>query len=217
MVNNKQMHEGDYITPWLVKWIDFCKANKQTVLAVLGILAVVLIVGGVYCANAKKADQNSWAEYYNARLTLLGGKQDEAFKQIDALQTKYSGKNAALYAQLLKGDVLFAQDNFKQAAEAYQPLLASRNTEIYTVGALSLAEAQQADKNYAASVATMQQFIKANPKSFALPQAYFTLALSQELSGDKTAALDTYKKILESYTKSYYGSFAKDKIAELKK
>ena len=52
---------------------------------------------------------------------------------------------------------------------------------------------------------------------YPLPQAYFTLALSQELSGDKAAALETYKKILEDYTQTYFGVFAKDKINQLSK
>lgn len=211
------MHEGDIFSAPVAKLIDFCKANKQAVLLTLGVLAVVLIVGGVYCVNAKKAQQQSWAEYYNARLTLLGGNEQEAFNMIGALQAKYPSKPAALYGALLKGDVLYAQEHYKEAAEAYRPLLKAKNKEIRTLGSLSLAEALQSDKEYASSIEVLLTFIKDNPTSFALPQAYFTLALSQELSGDKTAALETYKKILESYTKSYYGAFAKDKIAELRK
>ena len=44
-----------------------------------------------------------------------------------------------------------------------------------------------------------------------------TLASSQELAGDKQAALETYKHLLEAYTKTYFGVYAKDKITELQK
>jgi len=114
-------------------------------------------------------------------------------------------------------DLLFTQENFAQAADIYQALSNAKNAYVRTIATLSLAQAQQATQNYAASIQTAQDFIAHNPSSFALPQAYFTLALSQELSGDKTAALETYKKILENYTKTYFGVFAKDKIAVLTK
>ena len=63
----------------------------------------------------------------------------------------------------------------------------------------------------------MTTFIAKHPKHFALAQAYMTLASSQELAGDKQAALETYKHLLEAYTKTYFGVYAKDKITELQK
>ena len=117
----------------------------------------------------------------------------------------------------LQADLLFTEENFAQAEDIYKSLLNAKNPQVRAIAAVSLGGAQQAVKDYEGSVATMQSFIAANPTSFALPQAYFTLALSQELSGDKAAALETYKKVLEDYTKTYFGVFAKDKINQLSK
>ena len=143
--------------------------------------------------------------------------QEAATAAIDQLAAAYPDTDAAYYGRLLQADLLFTQENFAQAADIYQQLLKAKNPHVRMIATLSLAAAQQATQDYAASIKTAQEFIENNPTSFALPQAYFTLAVSQELSGDKTAALNTYKKILEDYTKSYFGVFAKDKITQLSK
>lgn len=217
MANNNKSEQNDYIASFLVNIIEFCKARKQAVLTALVILVVAAAVGIAYTAHQKKADQESWGLYYAAQVNLLTQGEAEGFGMLDVLNEKFPGTNAALYGQLLKGDLLFAQDNFAQAADVYKPLTNAKNPYVMTVAYLSLADAQQAMKDYAASAETADKFIKNNPKSFALPQAYQTLALSQELAGRKDAAVETYKHILESYTKTYYGAFAKDKLNELRK
>lgn len=217
MANNNKSEQNDYIASFLVNIIEFCKARKQAVLTALVILVVAAAVGVAYSSHQKKADQESWGLYYAAQVNLLTQGEAEGFGMLDVLNEKFPGTNAALYGQLLKGDLLFAQDNFAQAADVYKPLTNAKNPYVMTVACLSLADAQQAMKDYAASAETAETFIQNNSKSFALPQAYFTLALSQELAGKKDAAAETYKHILESYTKTYYGAFAKDKLNELRK
>ena len=141
----------------------------------------------------------------------------EGFDAIDQLNAAYPNTDAAYYARLMQADLLFTEENYAQSVDIYKELLQAKNPHVRMIAAVSLGAAQQAVKEYAASVETLQNFIAQNPSSFALPQAYFTLALSQELSGDKTAATETYKKILEDYTKTYFGVVAKDKINQLSK
>ena len=136
---------------------------------------------------------------------------------INELNSIYPDSDAAYYGRLMQADLLFTQENFAQAADIYKELLSADNKHVATIATVSLGQAQQAIKAYEDSIQTLQTFIFQNPSSFVLPQAYFTLAVSLELSGDKAAALETYKKILQDYTKTYFGVFAKDKIAQLTK
>lgn len=207
----------DLIVSFLSGIIDFCKRNKQGVLTALVILVLAAVIGSFYSNHLKKVTQDSWAGYYTAQVALLSGEEQEGFKLIDQLAEKYPGTDAAQYAVLLKGDVLYADENYAQAIDAYKTLSASKNPTVYTVAALSLAASQQALKDYQAAADGMNSFIQNNPKSFALPQAYLTLAMSQELAGNKTEALNAYKHLLEAYTNTYFGAVAKDKVAELQK
>lgn len=216
MANKTNNH--DFITAGLIQLGSFCKRRKQAVLTGLGVLVVALVVGTAYQAHCQKIEEASWADYYVAQMALLSAGQQEAFNLLDAVNQKYPSSNAGQYAQLLKGDLLYSRENYAQALDVYTALRAqAKNTQVATVADLSLGAAYQATKQYDKSIETMKQFIAKNPTSFALPQAYFTLALSQELAGQKAEALETYKKLLEDYTKSYWGAFAKDKINELKK
>ena len=209
--------EKDIIVSFISGIIDFCKKNKKGVLTALIILVLAAVVGGTYSAHVKKVTQNSWAAYYTAQVSLLSGEEEEGFAQIDKLAKEYPGSNAAEYAMLLKGDILYNAENYAQAADVYQTLLSSKNTTVSTVAALSLAASKQAVKDYKAPADAMTQFIQNNPTSFALPQAYLTLAMSQELAGNKTEAINAYKYLNDAYAQTYFGTMAKQKLAELQK
>ena len=215
MENTQQ--QQDFLVLFVGKLIDYCKTNAKGLGIAIVIIAVVWTAAALYFSHRETVRQNSWAQYYQAQIALMTQSQEAATAAIDQLAAAYPDTDAAYYGRLLQADLLFTQENFAQAADIYQQLLKAKNPHVRMIATLSLAAAQQATQDYAASIKTAQEFIENNPTSFALPQAYFTLAVSQELSGDKTAALNTYKKILEDYTKSYFGVFAKDKITQLSK
>lgn len=207
----------DLVASFLTGVIQFCKKNKQGVLTALVILVLAAAVGSFYSAHQKKVSEESWAAYYAAQVAMLTEGQEAGFKQIDALAKNYAGTNAAQYALLLKGDVLYAGENFAQAADVYKQLTDAKNPTVHAVAALSQAAALQAAQDYKGSVDVINSFIEKHPNHFALAQAYMTLAASQELAGNKAEALAAYKHLLEAYTKTYFGVYAKDKITELQK
>jgi len=213
-VANEQL---DPVASLLTGVIQFCKKNKQGVLTALVILVLAAGIGSFYSAHQKKVAEQSWAAYYTAQVALLNDGEEAGFKQIDELAKQYAGTNAAQYGLLLKGDILYSHDNFAQAADVYKQLTDAKNPTVHTVAALSLAASLQAAGNYKESVDVITKFIEKHPNHFALAQAYMTLATSQELAGNKTEALEAYKHLLEAYTKTYFGVYAKDRITELQK
>lgn len=209
--------KNDSLTLFVTKGINYCKVHAKGLSIAIAVIAVAWIGTALYLNHQEKVRQESWAQYYQVQTALFTQGQEAANKAAASLLKAYPDTDAAYYAQLMLADALFTQENYAQAVDTYKALLSAKNQYVRTIAAVSLAGAQQATQDYASSIKTAQNFIKQNPTSFALPQAYFTLAISQELSGDKTAALETYKKILEDYTKTYFGVFAKDKITALTK
>ena len=207
----------DFLTDLLAKILHFCKQNRKQVLATLVVVIVVVTGVSLYVNHCKQVTENSWAAYYNAQLTLMREGQEAGFAKLDEVASHYKGTPAAEYAQLLKADVLYAGENFAQAANVYKELANSSNETVYTVAALSQAASLQAAKDYSGAISVAQNFIEKNSKSFALPQAYLTLAMSQELAGEKAAATESYKYLLENHTKTYFGTLAKDKLSQLQK
>lgn len=211
------VQQKDIIVSFLSGIIDFYKKNKKGVLTALIIIVLAAVIGGCYSAHVKKVTQDSWAAYYSAQVALLSGEEQEGFFLIDSLSEKYPGTDAAQYAMLMKADILYNAENYAQAAEVYKTLITSKNPTVSTVAALSLAASQQAVKDYTSAVEGMNQFIQNNPKSFALPQAYLTLAMSQELAGNKPEAINAYKHLADAYAQTYFGAVAKEKMAQLQK
>lgn len=210
-------NQQDFLMSLLTGLARFCKKNKQGVLTAVVVLVLAAGIGFFYSAHTKKVSQESWAAYYAAYVQLASGNEAEAFSALDALNTAYANTPAAQYGQLFKADALFRNENYAQAQDVYKPLLISKNETVRTVAALSLAAAQQAAKDYKAATDGMNEFIKNNPTSFALPQAYLTLAMSQELAGNKAEAVGAYKHLAESYANTYFGVLAKDKLKTLQK
>ena len=208
---------NDVVADLLAKTVRFYKQHQSRVLIALAGLVVVIVGVTLLVNHRKQVTENAWATYYTAQVALLNEGQEEGFKQLDALTDTYKNTAAAQYAQLLKGDILYSQENFAQAAEVYKDLVGASNQTVATVAALSRAAALQAAQDYPASIDVIKTFIDKNSKSFALPQAYLTLAMSQELAGNKEAAVEAYKYLLENHTKTYFGTLAKDKISQLQK
>lgn len=209
--------EKDLIVSFFTNIWKSCKKHKKALLTALVILIVAGVLGYVYTSYTHKRTENSWAAYYQAQMAVLYGDTASGFQQFDTLAKDYPNTPAANYGQLLKGDILYSQENYAQAVDVYRPLTNAGQEMVSTAATLSLAAALQATNDYQGSADVASNFITHNPKSFALPQAYLTLAMSQELAGKKQEALDAYKYLLENYTKTYFGALAKDKIADLQK
>ncbi|MCQ2410071.1 MAG: tetratricopeptide repeat protein [Elusimicrobiaceae bacterium] len=215
--NTAPAENKDFLADGLTKAVRFCKQNRKPVITALALVVLIIVGVSLYVNHTRQVTEDSWAAYYNAQLALVSQGEEAGFAQLDQLSADFKGTPAAAYAQLLKANLLYAQENFAQAATIYKELANHKNETVRTEAALSHAAALQAAKDYNGSIQAAKSFIEKNSKSFARPQAYLTLAMSQELAGDKSAALESYKYLLENYTKTYFGTLAKDKISQLQK
>ena len=214
---NASAENNDIFVNVLTKSIRFYKKHQKRVLAALVIVVLAVVVGVIYNNHCQQVTENSWAAYYQAQLAFMQEGEEAGFNQLDRVATDFKGTPAADYALLLKGDLLYTHDNFAQAANVYKELVNSPYETVRTLAALSQAASLQAAQDYKASAEVASAFIAKNATSFALPQAYLTLALSQELAGNKQEAIDAYKYLLENHTKTYFGTVAKNKLSELQK
>ncbi|MCL2888081.1 MAG: tetratricopeptide repeat protein [Elusimicrobia bacterium] len=203
-------YEHDYITGALIKLYSFVKANTKAVLAV--IIIVVIIAAGALFFEVRKSQikENSWKELATAVMT---GDQNA----LDGVPAKYPGTDAALYAQYFKADALYNAGDYAKSIPVFKELTSAQNKELAAIAQLSLAAAYQAAGKFDDSVKTASDFLAQYPNNFALPQAYLTLALSQELAGRKDAAVENYKIMAARFPKTYFSAFASNKLKDLAK
>jgi len=211
------VQEKDTLLAFLDGTIAFYNKRKSAIWTGALILLVAGLIGYAVVAHQKKVAEESWAAYYKAQVAFATNGEADAFAKFDEISQKFPNTPAALYGQLFKGDFLYARENFAQSIDVYRPLTTVKNEMVRTDAILSLAAALQATNDYKGSVEVITDFIANNPKSFALPQAYFTLAMSQELAGNKQEAIDAYTLLLTDYANSYFGKVAKEKLAALQK
>ncbi len=213
-----QLQAQDPILSFLSHTVRTVKKHRRAFVTAAAILVLAGLVGGLYTRHIHQVSERSWAAYYNAQMAVISNPTDPAvLSQLDGVALQFPHTTAAQYAQLFKGDILFETEHFAQAAEAYQPLVNSHNAMVRTVAALSLGAARQAAQDYEGSISVLTDFISRNSKSFALPQAYFTLAGSYELAGRKQEAKETYQQISADYANNYFGKSAKNRLTVLNK
>ncbi|MBO5910956.1 MAG: tetratricopeptide repeat protein, partial [Elusimicrobiaceae bacterium] len=123
----------------------YVRDHKKRIFTGAVILVLVIVFGYAYTAHVKKVQEHSWAAYSNAQLSVMS--DPAAVTQLDGVALQYPGTLAAQYAQLLKGDILYAGENYAQAADAYEPLTNAGNETLRTVAVLSLAAARQATQD----------------------------------------------------------------------
>ncbi|MDR0292089.1 MAG: tetratricopeptide repeat protein [Elusimicrobium sp.] len=209
-VEKPRAYEHDYITGAMVKIYNFVNANKKAVFAVIILVIIAAAAAVTFEIKKSQAKENSWKEL--AMAVMFG---DE--NSLDTVPAKYPGTDAALYSRYFKADAFYGAGNFAKSIPVFKELSAAKNKELAALAQLSLAAAYQADGKFDDSVKTASDFLARYPNNFALPQAYLTLALSQELAGRKEAAVENYKIITARFPKTYFGAFAANKLKDLVK
>ena len=157
-----QQPEKDVLLSFLSSTVTYVKAHKKSVITIVVILVLAAVLGYAYDAHVKSVQERSWAAYYKAQLAVMS--DPTTLTQLDSVAVQFPNTNAAQYAQLLKGDLLYAQENYAQAADAYEPLLNAKNETLRTVATLSFAATKQATQDYDRSIREMTKF--ASPSLF---------------------------------------------------
>lgn len=196
-------------TDKVVTWI---KAHRDAVVASLVILAGASLFGLWVALHYSGVRETAWKNLFIAQQTALSGNLAEASKQLDAIGTNYPGTSAWGFAALSKGDILFRQGKFTEAAEEYAKVVAKGRKDLVPFALYDQGKAKEAASDRAGAQSLYKDFLASYPDHFLAPEAHFSLASVLEASGSQAEAKAAYEKIVLLYPETTWAEASKAKL-----
>lgn len=194
------------------KAFDWIKNNRETFIGSLVILVAAVIFGVYFFMHYRGLRDTAWKNLFMAQQLGYSGNVAEAQKQLSGIEATYGSTSAAPYATLTKGDILFAQDKFQEAAAEFSKVLGDK--ELGAFASYNLGKCKEAAGDLAGAQAQYSDFLSKTPEHYLAPEVHASLARSQELSGAKDLAKTSYEKIALLYPDTSWAAQAKARLGQ---
>ncbi|MBI4801128.1 MAG: tetratricopeptide repeat protein [Elusimicrobia bacterium] len=196
-------------------WI---KEHRETVIGSLAVFCGAIIFSLWFLLHYSDLREAAWKNLFIAQQTGYMGNFSEAAKQLDAIGANYSNTSAYGFAMLTKGDFLFRQNKFREAAGEYAAAAKKGAKNLRPFAVYNLGKAREAASDLAGAQAQYKDFLAAYPDHFMAPEAHSALARAYELARNPAEAKTTYEKIVLLYPETSWAAGAKAKLTpEVKK
>jgi tetratricopeptide (TPR) repeat protein len=171
------------------------------------ILAVVGLGWGGWMLWSTRAESHGAVALAQARFLVAQAQtpnagpeaKERAQKALEDVVAEYPRLSSGAQAAYQLGNLRFAAGQYPQARAAFQVARSrARSASLASLASLGIGFTFEAEKNYEAAEKSFAETVKgAGPKNFLYEEAMSDMARVQELGGKRTAALETYQKILK--------------------
>lgn len=190
--------------------LDWIRNNRETFIGSVVILLAAIIFAVYFFMHYRGLRDTAWKTLFMAQQTGYGGNVAAAQQQLDSITASFGSTTAAPYATLTKGDILFAQGKFKDAAAEFTKVL--KNKDLGPFAMYSLGKSLEADGDMNGAMAQYSEFLSKNPEHYIAPEVHSSLARAQELSGAKDLARTSLEKIVLLYPDTAWAEQAKARL-----
>ncbi|MHB2025827.1 MAG: tetratricopeptide repeat protein [Elusimicrobiota bacterium] len=192
--------------------LGWIAANRQKAAAIAGGIVIAAAIGAFAVYGARAKTVAAWNDLAIARALAYSGRAPNALQEIQRLEADYPQSDAAAYANLFAGDVLYQGGRYQDALANYQKVLSQGRPLVIQPFALddaALAEESLGDCKDSAVMS--RRFLDAYPENFLAPQAHLSLARCLEALGQIDEARAAYQKIALQYPGTSFAQIAQEK------
>jgi TolA-binding protein len=146
-------------------------------------------------------------------------RQEAALPRLLEAADKYPNTDAGITARYRAAGTLMELTRYAEAAQRYQQVIdkAGRSTIYGRTARLGLAEAQMAQGNNDAAIATLKELSTDSESQLPLDGVLMQLGRAYLRAGKKDEATRAFTRVVDEFPQSLYASEAREKISELKK
>ncbi|OGS13397.1 MAG: hypothetical protein A2285_09075 [Elusimicrobia bacterium RIFOXYA12_FULL_57_11] len=191
--------------------LGWIKRNRETVIGLVVIILAVGIFGIYFYIHYRDLRETAWKNLFIAQQTGYGGNAPQAQTMLTDVETTYAKTTAAPYATLTKGDLLFEDGKFAEAAGQYAKLTAGP-ANLAPFALYNLGKCKEAQGDLAGAQAQYADMLAKHPEHFMAPEAHYALGYTQDLAGAKDLAKTTYEKIVLLYPDTSWATQAKARL-----
>lgn len=203
-LTKEELHE-DQFTASLFRLIGYCEREYPKILAGVGVLVVVGVIGYFIQDSAQKRTQAALDAIGDVQVSLMQGNTSSAITKAQAIVRDYSGDHIAGRALVTLANIYYDQGRYDEAITHYRQFIdtAERQDgpEVYGAWA-GIAAATEAQGN---AIGAAQQYLGYADKHGDTPFAPIALseaARCYTVAGDLEKARQTYLRIRDDYPES---------------
>ncbi|HUT85676.1 MAG TPA: tetratricopeptide repeat protein [Elusimicrobiales bacterium] len=194
------------------------KYKTQILVSILVAVLIAIFIAFLSIKN-KKMQIAAWQDFATAEQELQqSSNPTEVLEKFDGIVEKYPNSNAAAYALILKGDILYDNAKYDEAAKSYGEIIANNPSTSYVPFAINSLLycylAQNKDDDF---IKTAENFVKKYPNHLLAPQIYSQLAGVYGRKGNKLKTKEIYEILSDNYSESPWGQSANVMLDELVK
>ena len=157
--------------------LGWIKKNRETFIGSVVILLAIIVFSVYFLFHYRGLRDTAWKSLFIAQQQAGGGNFAQAQQQLAAIESSYGSTSAAPYATLFKGDMLFAQGKFQEAAAEYSKLTSSKDVAPFAI--YSVGKSKEAEGDLAGAQVAYSDFLLKTPEHFIAPEVHSSLARAQ--------------------------------------
>ncbi len=187
--------------------IDWAKAHEKQ-LYVIAIIVIILAGSGWWYKNYRQHKEWRAQKEYSAIVLTYPEKDPidktkwgEAIKKLENFMHEFAGTKTSLAAELDLGNAYYYMGSYDRAIQTFKKLLEDISSDhpYWQLAQLGMAYCYEGKNDYSEAISVLEK-MRANPKTTMMAIVHYNLGRVYEQIGDKTRALDEYKKYLEQET-----------------
>lgn len=209
----RQQAKQNEIATAIERTTDWVSTHQQaSVWIVIGSVAAILI--GVAFYNKLVGErEETWSRYWIAQSYAYSQQGPNALAQVKKLAEEYPTATASSYGLLLAGDVLFEQNRYGEAAQAYEKVMNQPNHEsVRPIAMANMSLTKEAAGDCQGGNANSQEFLDAYADHFLAPQVHASYARCLGALGRPKQARAAYERMAFLYPDTYWANWAKARL-----
>jgi TolA-binding protein len=207
--------------------LDWLREQPWTRWVILGLGAVIVVgLGWAGWAAWKSRYESQGSMAFAQARTLVAqaqtpgaaaGARERAEKALQAVIADYPRLSSVAQAAYLLGSLRFGAAQYPQARSSFELARARAGSgSLAALAGLDIGYCWEAEKNYdAAEKAYLSAVRDAKPKDFLYEEAMVDAARVQELGGKRTAAVETYQRLLKDLPDTRRAEEIRSRVASL--
>ena len=215
-ITRHQMKEDKLVTTYL-KINNFIGAHQREITyVVIGVVALLAL--GVFMLRSKReAETKASVELVKAKMEFTRQAYPAAIDILKKLVDNYDGTPSAGLGTIYLGQAYLKSQDYTNAAQAFQTYLDDYGGDdlLSSAAMAGLAASFDERKDYAKAAQLYEQVAEKYPGVVYAPKWLLDAARCHVNAGEKPAAQQALKKIIEKYPKTAVLEQAKSSLAEL--
>jgi predicted negative regulator of RcsB-dependent stress response len=212
----RRQKEDPVVVAW-ARFQDWFLDNIRIVLAAVGIVLAVVVIGGLWFKSRADAETKASGKLAEASALYWRGEYGPLSQRAIDIRQNYQGTKAAAEATRMLGDAYFWQGDFKKAVDSYNEYL----TKIPASSPMrpgvdrSIAQAYESQRQFKEAAAQYEKSAKEFSSRMDQADMYMSAGRAYEAMSNFASAKTSFQKVADEYADTPFSNDAEMKLGEI--